>query len=427
MRTTLVIAAHNEGDRLWQTVRSCVESCAGLDSEIVVADDCSSDGSVTEMARRFPLARVVRHEERRGASPTKALGARHARGEVLVFLDGHCHPEPGAIARLVADVEHLKGQAIITPAVPALCTARWKNATGQIGHGYRLDLERFDCGWLPLETLRAAPHRGRQFYESPALIGCALALSRELYDTLWGFDAHMLFWGVEDLDFGLKCWLMGYPILHDPEAVIGHRFRQAFDNYEVPLEQLLVNQLRMARKQFAPGVWSDWVERCRQRHPGRLADHPEGLWARVWTLFEEQRASAESERSYLQSRRVRDEFWYAERFGLDWPRLQSSVTSASAVVPAAIEAFQAETEPSPSPPPCDCEVTGVEPDTATVCVGTSQTFAAQGENLDDVKWSAPGGDPDEGSGATFSTEWDTTGTKTVTASCCDTSASAEVT
>src|SRR5262245_48716131 len=112
MRATLVIAAHNEGGRLWQTVRSCVESCAGLDYEIVVADDCSDDGSVTEMARRFPLARVVRHEERRGASPTKALGARHARGDVLVFLDGHCHPEPGAIVRLVADVEHVRGQAI---------------------------------------------------------------------------------------------------------------------------------------------------------------------------------------------------------------------------------------------------------------------------------------------------------------------------
>jgi len=422
MHTTLVIAAHNEGDRLWRTVRSCVETCASLDYEIVIADDSFCDGSVTEVERRFPHARIVRHEERRGASPTKALGARHARGDVLVFLDGHCHPEPGAITRLVEDVEHLKGRAIVTPAIPALCTARWKNAASQVGHGYRLDLERFDCGWLPLEALRAAPHRGRQFYESPALIGCALAISRELYDELWGFDPHMLFWGVEDLDFGLKCWLMGYPILHDPKAVIGHRFRQTFDNYAVPLEQLLVNQLRMARKQFAPGVWSEWLDLCRQRHSGRLKDHPEGLWARVWTLFEEHRASAESERAYLQSRRVRDEFWYAERFDLGWPRLQSQSTYTGAAVPQGIALFQSD--PSPSPPPCD--VTGIIPASVTACVGKDVTFTAAGANLDDVTWSG-GGTPATGSGATFTTQWDTTGSKQVTASCGDSAQTATVT
>ena len=50
--------------------------------------------------------------------PTKDLGARHARGDVLVFLDGHCKPESGAIERLVADVEQLAGQAIVIPSIP---------------------------------------------------------------------------------------------------------------------------------------------------------------------------------------------------------------------------------------------------------------------------------------------------------------------
>jgi GT2 family glycosyltransferase len=132
--------------------------------------------------------------------------------------------------------------------------------------------------------------RGRDFYESPALIGCALAVSRELYDRLWGFDTQMRMWGVEDLDFGLKCWLMGNRILHDPEAAIGHCFRSTFDNYTVPAEHGVVNQLRAARKHFTHGVWSEWVEICRQRNSRRLADHPEGLWARVWEMFQADRA-----------------------------------------------------------------------------------------------------------------------------------------
>ena len=385
MRASLIIAAHNESDRLWRTVASCVETSAGLDCEIVVADDASWDDSVEETLRRFPQVRVVRHDERKGASPTKDLGARHARGEVLVFLDGHTKPEPGAIQRLIEDVERLNGDALVTPAVTGLCVTRWKTLLQQTGHGYSLELERLDCAWLPLNVLRQHPHRGRLFYESPALIGCAFAVHRELYDDLRGFDPHMLCWGVEDLDFGLKCWLMGHPILHDPQAVIGHRFQQRFDNFEVPVEQLIVNQLRMARKNFTEAVWSDWLARCRARNSGALADHPEGLWARVWELFGQLRPSAEQERAHLLARRVHDEFWYAERFGLAWPKLQAGHFEPGL---RAFEAGAADPSPSPSPSPsppqpCDLNILRIgiiDPETNTERTDFP-AFVMRGESL----------------------------------------------
>ena len=80
----------------------------------------------------------------------------------------------------------------------------------------------------------------------------------------------MFSWGVEDLDFGLRTWLLGYSILHDPEAIVGHRFRQTFDSFEVTVDRLTANQLRMARKNFTPGVWADWLDRCRKRSPSEF-------------------------------------------------------------------------------------------------------------------------------------------------------------
>ncbi len=236
MRASIIIAAHNEGESLWRTIHSSVETTAGLDFEILVANDASNDDSVVEAQRRFPRVHLISHPTRRGASAAKDSGAHAARGDVLVFLDGHCKPEHGAIERLVCDVEELAGQAIVTPQVAALDVKRWRNDPSQVGHGYRLDLEKFGCGWLDLGKMRKFREGRRQFYESPALIGCALAVSRELYEKLLGFDPHMRSWGVEDLDFGLKCWLMGHRILHDPEATIGHRFQSAFHNYAVPFE-----------------------------------------------------------------------------------------------------------------------------------------------------------------------------------------------
>jgi GT2 family glycosyltransferase len=153
--------------------------------------------------------------------------------------------------------------------------------------------------------------RGR-FYESPGLVGCCVAVSRDLYEKLNGFDRDMLHWGVEDGDFGLKAWLMGHSILHDPTAIIGHRFRATFDNFTITAERVAANRIRMARKNFTDEVWKEWLEQFRWREG-------EEAWAKAWKLYSRQQASAEREREYLLENRPHDEFWYARRFGLAWP------------------------------------------------------------------------------------------------------------
>lgn len=409
MRASLLIAAHNEGEALWKTIRSCVEASAGLDHEIIVADDASTDGSVEETRRRFPQVRLVSFPERRGASPTKHLAGENARGEVLVFLDGHTNPEGTALLRLVEDVEALNGDAIVTPALPHLDPVRWLNSRSQIGHGYTFRLDTLDCGWVPLNRMTPRDVARRRLYESPALIGCALAIGRGLYQELWGFDAAMRSWGVEDIDFGLKAWLLGYPILHDPQAIVGHRFRQAFDNYDVPPADLLANQLRFARKHFTSAVWAQWVEACRVRNQGPLPGHPEGLWARAWSVFKEGRDSIEQERQYLHSRRTRDEFEYAATFDLEWPKLAGEGGQSTAVSVeghAAVAQFsQLQPSPSPSPPPPPCTLTAIDPDRAVVCVNYEKTFAAVGTNVDDVEWASIGATPPTGKGPTYRAKW----------------------
>jgi len=351
MRASIIIATHNEGEALSKTIESCIDNSVGLDHEIIVADDSSTDGSVERAERRFSQVRVHRHPERQGVSPARVLGARHAKGEVLLFVDGHTNPTPGSLTRLVADVEETRGRAVLTPQITALDVQLWSNDAAQRGHGYGFDLLTLECRWLQLKEMRAVRERGRQYYESPAVIGCVMAVGRELYDRLWGFDPHMRFWGCEDLDLGVKCWTMGYRILHDPQVVVGHRFRSQFDNFEVPLEHVVVNQLRLGRKHFTQTVWEEWVGYQREQHSGPLTGHPHGLWAEAWHVFEGGRESAEQERAYLMARRQMDEFQYAERFGLSWPRTESKGRAAARLT--------AVSSPSPSPPPgCRFQIAG---------------------------------------------------------------------
>ena len=256
--------------------------------------------------------------DRTGTSATKDLAARSSRGDVLVFLDAHCKPEPGAIERLVQDVERWNETAIVSPRILGLDPLRWENHASPGCNGFWVDLEWFHTGWTATEAMsRVVDESGRSFLEQPSLVGCCLAVSRTLYETLWGFDRDMRSWGVEDLDLGLKCWLLGSRLLIDPEAVIGHRFRKENGTYPVPAEHVYANRLRMARKNFGEPVWTDWLEQSR-----RAAT--EELWEKTWNCFEETRESAERERDYLMQRRQRDEFQYASEFGLVWPLILPS-------------------------------------------------------------------------------------------------------
>lgn len=308
-QVSIILAAHNEGELLWKTVDYCQRACTDLDYEVLVADDASEDASIRQLRDRFPEVAVHRLPERYGVSTTKDYGAQCAVGDVLVFLDAHCKPEPNAIARLVDDVWECDGEAIITPTIGCLDPLTWTNDVTVPGQGYIADLENFTSGWMPIARMR--PH-GR-FYESPNLIGCCVIVAKRLYEKLWGFDRNMYMWGVEDVDFGVKSWLMGYPILHDPVPVIGHRFQKAFTTYTAPSDHLIANQLRMAYKIFPHAVWQDWLPRYRQRQPPKL-------WHRAWDIFTQRRGTAEIERVYLAQNMKCDVIEYAHRFGLAWPR-----------------------------------------------------------------------------------------------------------
>jgi glycosyltransferase involved in cell wall biosynthesis len=306
MHVSIVIASYNEGRRLSQTVHSCLASIrTDLKFEIVVADDGSTDGSADQVMG-LPFVKVVRNQSREGPAGGKDLGARHAIGKILVFLDAHCKPEVGAIEKLASDVAIVGGQSVVAPRIAVLDIDSWQNRLDHCGNGIALNLGGLEEQWVPLKTLR----RYRSFYVSPNLAGSCLAVTRSLYFELGGFDRQMRSWGSEHSDFGLKAWLSGHRVLNDIDAVVGHRFQGEIKHYPVPPPQILANQLRLARKHFSDPLWADWLPRF------QVGKDPD-VWGDAWRIFAQGSGSLESERAELSLQRVHDEFWYADEFGMN--------------------------------------------------------------------------------------------------------------
>lgn len=105
---SVLLPARNEADRIGPTLRSLLAQTHVDDLEILVLDDCSTDGTaevVHEIAGRDPRVRVLHGNE----LPEGWIGKNHAcaqlaaaaRGSVLVFVDADVLFEPTAVAAAV--------------------------------------------------------------------------------------------------------------------------------------------------------------------------------------------------------------------------------------------------------------------------------------------------------------------------------------
>ena len=87
-RVSFIIAAHNEGRRIRGKIENTLgQNYPAASLEIIVASDCSTDGTDEIVGSYSDRVRLVRAPERRGKEAAQQLAVEAASGEILVFSD----------------------------------------------------------------------------------------------------------------------------------------------------------------------------------------------------------------------------------------------------------------------------------------------------------------------------------------------------
>jgi GT2 family glycosyltransferase len=280
---SVVIASRDEGEYLARSVESL---CAGLASEdeLVVVDDASADGSADGLQRLDPRARVYRCEERIGVARARNLGARLSRGDVLLFADAHVDPTGAWRTELLAPLAR-RGVAAVAPT---LCELECRES-----RGYGLNLVDVATGleWLSL--------RGLEPYPIPLLPGFFLATSRSTFVTVGGFDPGLIGYGMDDVEFSVRLWTLGWECLLVPVVEVGHlSTRSSLPAYQLEWGTNLHNILRF-------GVVHYGARRLRE-----LFDYYRWHDAFAETRAAVLRSDAVARRRRLRAVRARDDDWF---------------------------------------------------------------------------------------------------------------------
>jgi len=97
---TLIITAYNEVARIAAKLENTLAQNYAGPLEIIVASDCSNDGT-DDIVRAFaPRVRLIRAPERRGKEAAQQLAVQGASGEILIFSDVATALAPDAVATI---------------------------------------------------------------------------------------------------------------------------------------------------------------------------------------------------------------------------------------------------------------------------------------------------------------------------------------
>lgn len=212
VEVSVIVLNHN--GRRW--LGPCLDALAAQRHapafEVIVADNASTDGSADFVRERYPDVRLHEAGANLGFAGGNNAGAAQARGAVLVFLNNDTAPEPDWLARLHAALVSRPSAGIATsrivfmddPDVVDSAGDGYIRAGGAFKHGHRQAASAFNMS--------------REVFGG---CGAALAVRRELFEALGGFDESFFIY-YEDVDLSYRVRLAGYSVWYAADAAVRH-------------------------------------------------------------------------------------------------------------------------------------------------------------------------------------------------------------
>lgn len=209
----IAIVSHNTAQLLRRCLASFVPEAHG---PVLVVDNCSTDGSVELVRREFPGVHIRTESDNRGYGAAANLAVRELGTNYVLLLNADTEIGRGTSEKIV---EYLDRHPRVAVAGPRIVTASGTHEPSVHRFPTPLPLLVEESGIRRLFRLG----RRDEWRARPAdwLLGAALAIRREAFDHVGGFDeAYFLY--QEEVDLCFRLHAAGWEIHYAPVATVLH-------------------------------------------------------------------------------------------------------------------------------------------------------------------------------------------------------------
>ncbi|MHB1520704.1 MAG: glycosyltransferase family 2 protein [Ferrimicrobium sp.] len=197
LRLSVVVVHYNDPEHLLMCVDTLLHD-QRID-EIVVVDNGSEPDGIKAVTANCDGVKIVCSPINLGFGGGANLGAAHATGDLIVFLNPDTVPDTGCMTALALALS--KNGGVVGPQV----------RTGSDG------LQEYGCTIDRMLLPRAMSEPGDPLY----VCGCCLATTRLCFDTIGGFDERYFLFQ-EDVEFCWQAQRRGFSVIVVPGAGLVH-------------------------------------------------------------------------------------------------------------------------------------------------------------------------------------------------------------
>ncbi|KAJ3645599.1 hypothetical protein Zmor_023241 [Zophobas morio] len=258
-QTSVIICFHNEAwSVLLRTVHSVLDrSPSHLIKEIILVDDFSDMEHLKQQLVDYfsdePRVKIVRAKKREGLIRARLLGATHATGEVLTYLDSHCECTTGWIEPLLDRIAR-DPTTVVCPVIDVIDDTtleyHFHDSGGVNVGGFDWNLQ-FNWHAVPDHEKKRHKNPAEPVY-SPTMAGGLFSIDKKFFEKLGTYDNGFDIWGGENLELSFKTWMCGGTLEIVPCSHVGHIFRKRSPyKWRSGVNVLRRNSVRLAE------VWLD--------------------------------------------------------------------------------------------------------------------------------------------------------------------------
>ena len=188
--------------------------------EIIVADNGSTDGSVSLLQQHFPQIKLIRFNENNGFAKGYNVALKNIQADYYAIINSDIEVLPGWLTPLINLLEQDKLNAACQPKLLSYKNRNLFEYAGGAG------------GWL--DSFGYPFARGRVFdiceedkgqYDTTERVfwvtGAAMVIRRSVFNELKGFDEYF-FAHQEEIDLCWRMQLAGYKLYCCPSSVVYH-------------------------------------------------------------------------------------------------------------------------------------------------------------------------------------------------------------
>jgi len=214
--TVSVIVVNFNGMPYLETCLSSILNQKYRDFEVILVDNCSSDGSLEYVSQRFPDLTVVTNKSNLGYTAGINSGIARASGNYIAPVNVDTEVEEDWLSSMVEFMDTNSDAGAVTPKSQLYLD---RNKVGTMGLNIHITGLGFVRG-----LNRQASCGQKEPFQVAAISGCSFLIRREIIEQMGGLNEDNFMY-YDDVDLSWMVNLMGYNIYCIPRSVIYHQYQ----------------------------------------------------------------------------------------------------------------------------------------------------------------------------------------------------------